>query len=94
MPKVRCCPNFFSTSIRILLPQNPQLLQTGMINFFLFCWDVLNMLVNINSRYVNHAEAVADAIQRLWPIFKAIFDLRAWDNEVSVQMQVGCEFTH
>ncbi|KAJ8772366.1 hypothetical protein K2173_027543 [Erythroxylum novogranatense] len=30
-------------------------------------------------RYVNHPEAVADAIQRLWPIFKAIFDLRAWD---------------
>lgn len=28
-----------------------------------------------NYRYVNHPEAVADAIQRLWPIFKAIFDL-------------------
>lgn len=26
-------------------------------------------------RYVNHPQAVADAIQRLWPIFKAIFDL-------------------
>ncbi|CAL9002133.1 unnamed protein product [Prunus brigantina] len=39
-------------------------------------------------------EAVADAIKRLWPIFKAIFDLRAWDNEFSVQMPIRCEFTH
>lgn len=26
------------------------------------------------SRYVNHPAAVADATQRLWPMFKAIFD--------------------
>ncbi|MCH85914.1 transportin-3-like, partial [Trifolium medium] len=26
-------------------------------------------------RYVKHPQVVADAIQRLWPIFKAIFDV-------------------
>lgn len=33
-------------------------------------------LRNCNDfRHVNHPEAVADAVQRLWPIFKAIFDM-------------------
>ncbi|KAJ6293972.1 hypothetical protein OIU76_022115 [Salix suchowensis] len=30
-------------------------------------------------RYVNQPKAVADAIQRLWPVLKAIFDVRAWE---------------
>ncbi|KAI3752891.1 hypothetical protein L2E82_24932 [Cichorium intybus] len=38
----------------------------------------IDRLANI-FRYVNNPEAVADAIQRLWPLFKAIFDIRAWD---------------
>ncbi|XP_020519422.1 transportin MOS14 isoform X2 [Amborella trichopoda] len=38
----------------------------------------IDRLSNI-FRYVSHPEAVADAFQRLWPIFKAIFDNRAWD---------------
>ncbi|KAI3892423.1 hypothetical protein MKX03_012641, partial [Papaver bracteatum] len=29
-------------------------------------------------RYVNHPEAMADAIHRLWTIFKAIFDQSWW----------------
>ncbi|KAL0357544.1 UNVERIFIED_CONTAM: Transportin MOS14 [Sesamum calycinum] len=35
----------------------------------------IDRLANI-FRHVNHPEAVADAVQRLWPIFKAIFDIR------------------
>ncbi|RXH96288.1 hypothetical protein DVH24_008792 [Malus domestica] len=43
-------------------------------------------------RYVNHAEAVADAIQRLWPIFKAIFDLRAWDMRTMESLCRACKY--
>lgn len=43
-------------------------------------------------RYVNHAEAVADAIQRLWPIFKAIFDLRAWDVRTMESLCRACKY--
>ncbi|KAK1388181.1 hypothetical protein POM88_016359 [Heracleum sosnowskyi] len=34
----------------------------------------IDRLANI-FRYVNHPEAVADAVHSLWPIFKAIFDI-------------------
>ncbi|KAM0982545.1 hypothetical protein ACFX2I_015414 [Malus domestica] len=43
-------------------------------------------------RYVKHAEAVADAIQRLWPIFKAIFDIRAWDVQTMESLCRACKY--
>ncbi|KAJ4851378.1 Transportin mos14 [Turnera subulata] len=43
-------------------------------------------------RYVNHPEAVADAIQRLWPIFKAIFDIRAWDMRTMESLCRSCKY--
>ncbi|KNA25654.1 hypothetical protein SOVF_004570 isoform A [Spinacia oleracea] len=43
-------------------------------------------------RYVNHPEAVADAIQRLWPIFKAIFDVRAWDMRTMEALCKACKY--
>ncbi|KDO69840.1 hypothetical protein CISIN_1g002041mg [Citrus sinensis] len=43
-------------------------------------------------RYVNHPEAVADAIQRLWPIFKAIFDIRAWDMRTMESLCRACKY--
>ncbi|XP_050379254.1 transportin MOS14 [Argentina anserina] len=43
-------------------------------------------------RYVTHAEAVADAIQRLWPIFKAIFELRAWDMRTMESICRACKY--
>ncbi|XP_042952544.1 transportin MOS14-like isoform X3 [Carya illinoinensis] len=43
-------------------------------------------------RYVKHPEAVADAIQRLWPIFKAIFDLRAWDMRTMESLCRACKY--
>ncbi|KAK9278154.1 hypothetical protein L1049_027713 [Liquidambar formosana] len=43
-------------------------------------------------RYVNQPEAVADAIQRLWPIFKAIFDLRAWDMRTMESLCRACKY--
>ncbi|CAB4284094.1 unnamed protein product [Prunus armeniaca] len=54
----------------------------------------MDRLQNPQNPQLLQTEAVADAIQRLWPICKAIFDLRAWDKEVLVQMQIRCEFTH
>ncbi|KAK2965912.1 hypothetical protein RJ640_005328, partial [Escallonia rubra] len=50
----------------------------------------IDRLANI-FRYVNHPEAVADAIQRLWPIFKAIFDLRAWDMRTMESLCRACK---
>ncbi|GMY24089.1 transportin MOS14 isoform X1 [Fagus crenata] len=43
-------------------------------------------------RYVKHPEAVADAIQKLWPIFKAIFDLRAWDMRTMESLCRACKY--
>ncbi|XP_024022810.1 transportin MOS14 isoform X2 [Morus notabilis] len=43
-------------------------------------------------RYVYHPEAVADAIQRIWPIFKAIFDLRAWDMRTMESLCRACKY--
>ncbi|XP_022767965.1 transportin MOS14-like isoform X6 [Durio zibethinus] len=43
-------------------------------------------------RYVNHPGAVADAIHRLWPIFKAIFDLRAWDMRTMESLCRACKY--
>ncbi|XP_074316930.1 transportin MOS14-like isoform X2 [Silene latifolia] len=43
-------------------------------------------------RYVSHPEAVADAIQRLWPIFKTIFDARAWDMRTMESLCKACKY--
>ncbi|KAJ7956308.1 putative Transportin [Quillaja saponaria] len=43
-------------------------------------------------RYVNHPQAVAEAIQQLWPIFKAIFDLRAWDMRTMESLCRACKY--
>ncbi|KAE8668023.1 germin-like protein subfamily T member 2-like [Hibiscus syriacus] len=43
-------------------------------------------------RYVNHPEAVADSVHRLWPIFKAIFDLRAWDMRTMESLCRTCKY--
>ncbi|XP_027333975.1 transportin MOS14 isoform X2 [Abrus precatorius] len=43
-------------------------------------------------RYVNHPQVVADAIQRLWPIFKAIFDVRAWDMRTMESLCRACKY--
>ncbi|KAF8407986.1 hypothetical protein HHK36_007126 [Tetracentron sinense] len=51
----------------------------------------IDRLANI-FRYVNHPEAVADAIQRLWPIFKAIFDQRAWDMRTMEALCRACKY--
>ncbi|XP_077219523.1 ARM repeat superfamily protein isoform X2 [Tasmannia lanceolata] len=51
----------------------------------------IERLANI-FRYVNHPEAVADAIQRLWPIFKAIFDHRAWDMRTMEALCRACKY--
>ncbi|XP_052183861.1 transportin MOS14 isoform X2 [Diospyros lotus] len=50
----------------------------------------IDRLANI-FRFVNHPEAVADAIERLWPIFKAIFDLRAWDMRTMESLCRACK---
>ncbi|XP_071710316.1 transportin MOS14-like isoform X1 [Rutidosis leptorrhynchoides] len=50
----------------------------------------IDRLANI-FRYVNNPEAVADAIQRLWPIFKAIFDIRAWDMRTMESLCRACK---
>ncbi|KAL2961475.1 hypothetical protein AAZX31_17G092200 [Glycine max] len=43
-------------------------------------------------RFVNHPQVVADAIQRLWPIFKAIFDIRAWDMRTMESLCRACKY--
>ncbi|CAA2959905.1 transportin MOS14 [Olea europaea subsp. europaea] len=50
----------------------------------------IDRLANI-FRHVNHPEAVADAVQRLWPIFKPIFDLRAWDMRSMESLCRACK---
>ncbi|CAI0549559.1 unnamed protein product [Linum tenue] len=42
-------------------------------------------------RYVNHPEAVADAIHRLWPLLKAIFDVRAWEMRTMESLCRACK---
>ncbi|XP_051116858.1 transportin MOS14 isoform X2 [Andrographis paniculata] len=50
----------------------------------------IDRLANI-FRHVNHPEAVADAVQRLWPIFKAIFDVRSWDMRTMESLCRACK---
>ncbi|XP_075503417.1 LOW QUALITY PROTEIN: transportin MOS14 [Primulina tabacum] len=50
----------------------------------------IDRLANI-FRHVNHPEAVADAVKRLWPIFKAIFDIRSWDMRTMESLCRACK---
>ncbi|XP_041999458.1 transportin MOS14-like isoform X1 [Salvia splendens] len=50
----------------------------------------INRLANI-FRHANHPEAVADAVQRLWPIFKSIFDIRSWDMRTMESLCRACK---
>uniref|UniRef100_A0A1D1YRE4 Transportin-3 n=1 Tax=Anthurium amnicola TaxID=1678845 RepID=A0A1D1YRE4_9ARAE len=43
-------------------------------------------------RNVNLPEVVADAVQRLWPIFKIIFDRRAWDMRTMESLCRACKY--
>ncbi|KAI3675655.1 hypothetical protein L1987_85247 [Smallanthus sonchifolius] len=42
-------------------------------------------------RYANNPEAAADAVQRLWTLFKAIFDIRAWDTGTMESLCRACK---
>ncbi|KAL4561987.1 hypothetical protein LXL04_034173 [Taraxacum kok-saghyz] len=57
------------------------------------CVDSGKMLCgSLNAlRYVNNLEAVADAIQRLWSLFKAIFDIRSWDMRTMESLCQTCK---
>nr|CAD1836172.1 unnamed protein product [Ananas comosus var. bracteatus] len=55
------------------------------------------LIVHINRlacifRNVNLPEIVADAIQRIWPVFKAIFDNRAWDMRTMESLCRSCKY--
>ncbi|XP_021910463.1 transportin MOS14-like [Carica papaya] len=43
-------------------------------------------------RYVNHPEAVADAIGRHWKIFNVIFELHAWDMRTMESLCRACKY--
>ncbi|KAJ0970466.1 hypothetical protein J5N97_023343 [Dioscorea zingiberensis] len=43
-------------------------------------------------RNVNLPETVADAVLRFWPIFKAIFDHRAWDMRTMESLCRACKY--
>ncbi|KAG9439130.1 hypothetical protein H6P81_019295 [Aristolochia fimbriata] len=51
----------------------------------------IDRLANIFG-HVNHPEAVADAVQRLWPMFKAIFDHRGWDMRTMESLCRACKY--
>ncbi|KAI5683582.1 hypothetical protein M9H77_04810 [Catharanthus roseus] len=50
----------------------------------------IDRLANI-FRHVNHPEAVADAIHKLWPIFKTIFDLLPWHMRTMESLCRACK---
>ncbi|KAL3819335.1 hypothetical protein ACJIZ3_005240 [Penstemon smallii] len=50
----------------------------------------IDQLANI-FRHVNHPEAVSDAVQQLWPIFKAIFEIRSWDMRTMESLCRACK---
>ncbi|CAN6449471.1 unnamed protein product [Victoria cruziana] len=51
----------------------------------------IDRLANI-FRYVDHPEAVGDAFERIWPLFKAIFDHRAWDMRTMEALCRACKY--
>ncbi|EPS66773.1 hypothetical protein M569_08003, partial [Genlisea aurea] len=50
----------------------------------------IDRLANI-FRHTSHPEAVADAVQKLWPVFKAIFDIRSWDMRTMESLCRACK---
>ncbi|KAF8399370.1 hypothetical protein HHK36_015235 [Tetracentron sinense] len=76
------------TPLQVVINQGPGPLQQILARELIIHID---RLANI-FRYVNHPEAVADAIQRLWPIFKAIFDQRAWDMRTMESLCRACKY--
>lgn len=43
-------------------------------------------------RNVNLPEVVADAIQKFWPVFKSVFDHRAWDMRTMESLCRACKY--
>lgn len=84
--EVLCLP--VVTALQEVVSQDPMTVQQKVAREFTVHID---RLANI-FRYVNHPEAVAGAIQRLWPIFKAIFDLRAWDMRTMESLCRACKY--
>ncbi|XP_050223263.1 transportin MOS14 isoform X2 [Mercurialis annua] len=76
------------TSLQGVLNQGPEILEKRPARELTVHIDRLAYIF----RYVNHPEAVADAIQRLWPLFKAIFDLRAWDMRTMESLCRACKY--
>ncbi|WCJ36007.1 ARM repeat superfamily protein [Euphorbia peplus] len=75
-------------SIQSVINQSPEILEKRLAREFTIHIDRIAYIF----RYVNHAEAVADAIQSLWPLFKAIFDLRAWDMRTMESLCRACKY--
>ncbi|KAF2316021.1 hypothetical protein GH714_040816 [Hevea brasiliensis] len=76
------------TSLQGVINQGPEILEKRPARELTVHIDRLAYIF----RYVNHPEAVADAIQRLWPLFKAIFDLRAWDMRTMESLCRACKY--
>ncbi|KAI3833657.1 hypothetical protein MKX03_022435 [Papaver bracteatum] len=76
------------TPLQELINQGPTQLQKALARELTIHVDRLGNIF----RYVNHPEAVADAIHRLWPIFKAIFDHRAWDMRTMESLCRACKY--
>ncbi|XP_010663227.1 transportin MOS14 isoform X2 [Vitis vinifera] len=76
------------TSLQEVVNQGPEILDKKVAREFTVHIDRFAYIF----RYVNHPEAVADAIQRLWPIFKAIFDVRAWDMRTMESLCRACKY--
>ncbi|KAK3170493.1 hypothetical protein Dsin_032664 [Dipteronia sinensis] len=76
------------TPLQDIINQGPEILQKKHARDLTVHIDRLAYIF----RYVNHPEAVADAIQRLWPIFKTIFDVRAWDMRTMESVCRACKY--
>uniref|UniRef100_A0A2P2MLR5 Exportin-1/Importin-beta-like domain-containing protein n=1 Tax=Rhizophora mucronata TaxID=61149 RepID=A0A2P2MLR5_RHIMU len=76
------------TPLQEVINQGPEVLEKKLARELTVHIDRLAYIF----RYVSQPEAVADAIQRLWPIFKAIFDLRAWDMQIMESLCRACKY--
>ncbi|KAG6754016.1 hypothetical protein POTOM_042024 [Populus tomentosa] len=76
------------TPLQEIISQGPDVLEKKLARELTVHIDRLAYIF----RYVNHPEAVADAIQRLWPILKAIFDIRAWDMRTMESLCRACKY--
>ncbi|XP_065876754.1 transportin MOS14 isoform X2 [Euphorbia lathyris] len=75
-------------SIQGVINQGPEILEKRLAREFTVHIDRIAYIF----RYVNHPEAVAVAIQSYWPLFKAIFDLRAWDMRTMESLCRACKY--